>query len=86
VANRAPGSDDASVLCACSICGVAARYPTEMVYRADHTFMCFRHRDTTTNLEEARKQGQGARRHEEVGPRFPVGPMPSYFIPEDSDE
>jgi hypothetical protein len=79
VANRTPGSDDASVLCACSICGIAARYPTEMVYRTDRTFMCFRHSDTTTNQEEARKQGQGARRHEEAGPSFPVGPKAGYW-------
>jgi hypothetical protein len=79
VANRYLGSDDASVLCACSICGVAARFPTEMVYRTDRTFMCFRHSDTTTNQEEARKQGQGARHRDEGAPRMPVGPKPSYF-------
>lgn len=79
MANRKDSGDDASVLCACSICGIATPFPTQMVYRADRTFMCFRHKDSTTNLEEARKQGQGARRDEQVAPRIPVGPKPSYF-------
>lgn len=76
--NRWIGSDDASVLCACSLCGVAFRFPTEGRYRVDRTFACFRHADTTTNLEEARKQGTGVRR-EEIAPAFPVGPKPSYW-------
>jgi hypothetical protein len=78
MSNRWIGSDDASVLCACSICGCAARFPTEMTYRADRTFMCFRHRDTTTNLEEAQKQGRSIRA-DEIAPAFPVGPKPSYW-------
>jgi len=67
------GSDDGTVLFACSICGIPARYPTEMTYTAERTFRCFRHADTTTNLEEARKHG----RHRAPGdaPVFPVGVM-----------
>lgn len=64
---------------ACSLCGIAARYPTEMTYRADRTFMCLRHRDTTTNLEEARKQGRGTRDRDEITPRYPIGQKPSYW-------
>lgn len=78
MANRWVGSDDHSVLFACGVCGIASRYPDEMTYRSDRTFMCFRHSDTTTNLDEARKQGQGVRGGEEIAPRFPVGVPPNY--------
>jgi hypothetical protein len=78
MANRRIGADDGTVLFACSICGVPARFPTEMTYRADRTFMCFRHSDTTTNLEEARKQGRGYR-GDEVAPRFPIGVKPDWY-------
>lgn len=64
---------------ACSICGIPARYPTEMVYRSDRLFQCFRHSDTTTNLDEARKQGQGVRGGDEIAPRFPVGTKPDWY-------
>jgi hypothetical protein len=50
-----------------------------MKYRADRTFMCFRHSDTTTNLEEARKQGLSTRKADEVAPRFPVGTKPGWY-------
>jgi hypothetical protein len=78
MSQRRLGADPGTVLFACSICGLPARYPTEMVYRTDRTFMCFRHRDTTTNLDEARKQGQGVRGGDEMAPRFPVGVPPRY--------
>lgn len=76
---RRIGADDGTVLFACSICGIPARYPTEMKYRSDRLFQCFRHRDTTTNLDEARKQGQGVRVQEEVAPRFPLGVKPDWY-------
>ena len=73
MANRTLGAVNGTSLFACSICGVPARFPTEMRYMADRTFMCFRHKDTTTNLEESRKRGQGLNKRDDQAPRFPVG-------------
>lgn len=50
-----------------------------MIYRSDRLFQCFRHSDTTTNLDEARKQGQGVRfGGDESAPRCPLGVPPNY--------
>lgn len=73
MANRALGAVDGTSLFACSYCGVPARFPVEMRYMADRTFMCFRHRDTTTNLQEAQKHGQGVSKKDEQAPNFPIG-------------
>lgn len=79
MANRRLGADDGTVLFACSICGIPARFPDEMIYRSDRLFQCFRHSDTTTNLDEARKQGQGVRfGGDESAPRCPLGVPPNY--------
>lgn len=78
MSHRRIGADDGTVMFACSLCGVPARYPTEMRYTPERLFYCFRHADTTTNLEEARKQGRGAR-SEEITPRFPIGTKPSWY-------
>lgn len=83
--NRRLGADDGTVLFACSYCGVPARYPTEMQYTAERLFMCFRHRDTTTNLEEARKQGRGVRGGDEISPRFPIGAAPLWYTLQEAD-
>lgn len=85
MANRRIGADDGTVLFACSLCGIPARYPTEMRYTAERFFYCFRHSDTTTNLEEAMKQGRGARYTDESSPRFPVGVAALWQLPGDDD-
>ena len=72
MANRWIGAEDGTSLFACSICGVSARFPSEMRYTSERKFQCFRHGDTTTNLDEARKHGKGVG-HDEVAPRFPFG-------------
>ena len=76
---RRLGADDGTVLFACSICGIPARYPTEMRYCSDRLFRCNRFCTETTNaLDEARKQGQGPR-GDEAAPRFNVGVAPGWY-------
>jgi len=86
MASRQLGAEDGTVLFACSLCGVPARYPLEMRYTAERFFYCFRHRDTTTNLEEARKQGRGARVRDEMVPHFPVGVAPAWYLAAAGDD
>lgn len=73
MANRTLGSVDGTSLFACSLCGVPFRYPIEGKYTAERMFQCFRHKDTTTNLQEAQKHGQGVTKRDEIAPRFPIG-------------
>lgn len=76
--NRRLGADDGTVLFACSICGIPARYPTEMRYCSDRLFRCNRFCTEKTNaLDEARKQG--TRINDEQAPRFPVGTKPGWY-------
>lgn len=64
---------DGNVKFACSYCGVPRFYPAEMEYTAERMFRCYRHdRETTTNLEEARKHNQMPRPMGDM-PRFQVG-------------
>lgn len=82
MADRTLGAVDGTSLFACSYCGVPARFPTEMKYTAERLFMCFRHSDTTTNLQEAQKHGQGVNLRDEVAPRFPLGAPASWQVTE----
>lgn len=80
MAQRRLGADDGTALFACSICGVPSRFPSEMKYTAERKFQCFRHADTTTNLEEARKHGQGLGKTNETTPQFPLGVLASWQV------
>lgn len=78
--NRQLGAEDGTVLFACSICGIPARYPTEMRYCEDKLFRCNRFcTETTTPQGEALKNGQSSRKPDEQAPRFAVGVKPSWY-------
>jgi hypothetical protein len=77
---RRLGADDGTVLFACSVCGIPARYPTEMRYCADRLFRCNRFcTEAETPLDESRKRGQSAQIRDEQAPRFPVGVAPGWY-------
>jgi hypothetical protein len=77
---RPLGSDDASVLCACSICGIPYRYPSEMRYCSDKRFRCLRTCDDPhIPQDEDKKRGISARDPDEASPRFTVGVKPSWY-------
>jgi len=77
---RRLGADDGTVLMACSICGIPARYPTEIRYCSDRLFRCNQFCTETTNREnEARKEGQSTRNVDEATPRFKVGVAPDWY-------
>ncbi len=80
MANRTLGAVDGTSLFACSICGVPARFPSEMTYTAERFFQCFRHSDTTTNLQEAQKHGQGLGKRNESAPSFPLGVLADWQV------
>ncbi len=72
MADRTLGAVDGTSLFACSLCGVPFRFPTEGRYTAERFFYCFRHSDTTTNLQEAQKHGRGIG-PDRQSPMFPIG-------------
>lgn len=79
MADRWIGSQDGTSLFACSICGVPARFPTEMKYTAERYFVCFRHPDTTTVLEQRQAQERAmARKPAPVAPSGPLGVKASW--------
>jgi len=78
--NRRLGADDGTVLFACSICGIPARYPTEMRYCSDRLFRCLQFcNDPHIPQEEDQKNGLTAKRREEVAPTFKVGAKPGWY-------
>jgi hypothetical protein len=79
MADRWIGSQDGTSLFACSICGVPSRFPTEMKYTVERRFVCFRHPDTITVLEQQRAQEAAMRRKAApIAPPFPVGRKASW--------
>jgi hypothetical protein len=81
MADRWIGSQDGTSLFACSFCGVPSRFPTEMKYTAERFFVCFRHPDTITVLEQRRAQEQAMRgKREPIAPPFPVGVKASWQV------
>ncbi len=81
MANRTLGSTDGTSLFACSYCGVPARFPKEMKYTAERFFVCFRHPDKITVLEQRRAQEQAMRgKGERIAPPFPIGHKASWQV------
>ena len=77
--HRSLGAEDGTVLFACSICGIPARYPTEMRYCSDRLFRCLRTCDDPhIPQEEDRKNGVSLTAPDEQAPRFRVGVPPRY--------
>lgn len=75
MSKRRLGSDDGTVMVACAFCTSLVRYPTECRINAERNVQCYRHKDTTTNLEESRKRGRIP--PEPVPPR--IGIKPSWY-------
>ncbi len=72
MADRTLGAVDGTSLFACALCGVPFRFPLEGRYTAERLFYCFRHKDTTTRLEESRRHGKGVGA-DHLSPMFPIG-------------
>lgn len=72
-------TSDGSVLVGCGVCGCPAMWPDEFKLRADKILQCYRHSDTTTNLEEAQKHGRIPRGQGEFTPRFLAGVKPGWY-------
>lgn len=74
-------SGDESVLMACSICGNAFEYPADIRYcESDRLFRCnIFCTEKHLPIDEDRKNGETAKRREEVAPSFKVGTKPSWW-------
>lgn len=73
MAHRTLGVVDGTSLFACSICGVPARFPTELEYTEARLFVHKDGRHGKNNMREDENRARGRIPPDQQAPRFPIG-------------